>query len=791
MAAVVVALWASRVPAANLGIIHGTVTDADRTPLSEVKVSLLARGDRLVDEHLTDAAGHFDFEQIPFGEYRLEVAAPDGRRAARLVRVASGEILTVEVALPPALGEEIVVTAPPRKAPPPPKTSSSASHVDREDINNLPRGDTASVNELLATQPGFVYDALGNLFARGNHANIQYQIDGVPLPESVSGLFGGFLAAKGIENMEVITGGLNAEYGERLASVVNLNTRRPSEEGEGEAEITYGAFQTVQPSLFYGRQFGSLGFIAGGSFKRTDRALDPQAISPILHDNGDEERAFLRLTYDPNDRDHVSSLTNFSRNFYQIPIDPTLQPFDPSQPNGGRVPDQYGNPPAQYFPADTDSTETEWDFFQLVSYRHDFVNKSSLRISASYRHSYGFLFGDAEHALGPTQDPCTVDDAGNVTCVMTSDVRRQADSIGLDAEYLFRFGENNNLKLGGRITELIGVTDFTSYTRSDELMGVDPTQTVSGTDHAHATTGGVFAQDTATIGKLTVNGGIRFDFQHVSFVNAPEQATATGFGPRIGVGYAFTEDIVAHAFFGLLWMPPPVLNTPAAARILGVIPPDQTFPYDLRPEKDRYAEIGINARVLPQLSLKLTAWGKLATDQLDDIGVGSTNLLSPYNFRDGRAGGIEAGANAVLGRWLSAFGNVSFGTAQGRGIATATYLFPPEALANNDWQLLDHAQIWTANGGITVHDAHSQASLFANYGSGLRTGPQNNQHVPGHVRVDATLAHHFEGAPGKPTLSFDIINLFDAHYPYRIANGFNGSHWAPERSAYVRLTTNF
>ena len=42
-----------------------------------------------------------------------------------------------------------------------------------------------------------------------------------------------------------------------------------------------------------------------------------------------------------------------------------------------------------------------------------------------------------------------------------------------------------------------------------------------------------------------------------------------------------------------------------------------------------------------------------------------------------------------------------------------------------------------------------------------------------------------------PTLAFDIINLFDAHYPYRIANGFNGSHWAPERSVYLRLTTNF
>ena len=782
---------APRAVAANLGIVHGTVHEDDGKPVPNAKVSLFSRGERAIDEHLTGADGHFEFEQIPFGQYRLEVLAPDGRRDTRLVRVASGEVLTLEISLPALFGEEIVVTPPTPTAPAPPKTTSSSSHLDREEIRALPRGDSNTVNELLATQPGFVYDALGNLFARGNHANIQYQIDGVPLPDSVSGLFGGFLSPKFIENMELITGGLNAEYGERLATVVNLNSRRPTESGEGEAELTYGSFQTVSPSLLYGRQFGSLSLFGGASFRRTDRALDPPAISPILHDRGDEERAFLRLNYDVGDRDHFSSLTNFSRNFYQIPIDPTLKPFDPAQPNGGRTPDGFGNPPPPFFPADTNSTETEWDFFQLLSYRHDFINKSSIRISGSYRHTYAFLFGDAIHALGPTQDACTTDETGMTSCAMASDVRRRSDNVGFNAEYLLRIDENNVLKFGGRVTQLFGTTDFTSYTRSDSLRGVDPSQTVAGTDRARATTGGVFAQDSVTLGKLTINAGLRFDFQTVLFVNSPERTTATGIGPRIGVAYAFTENVVAHAFGGLLWMPPPVLDTPAAARILGVIPPGQAVQYDLRPEKDRYAEVGINARVIPQLALKLTVWGKLSTDQLDDIGIGNTNLLSPYNFRDGRAGGIEAGATAVVRRWLSAFGNVSFGTAQGRGIASAKYLFSPEDVANNSWQLLDHTQIWTANGGISVHDGPTQVSLLANYGSGLRTGPRNNQHVPDHVRVDVTLAHRFISVPGTPTLAFDIINLFDAHYPYRIANGFNASHWAPERSAYVRLTTNF
>src|SRR5712691_8454196 len=203
--------------AANLGIIEGTVLgDGDRR-IAGAKVQLLTRDGRPVDEHVTDPAGHFEFEQVPFGTYRIRAAGPDA--------------LVTE--------QEVVVQGRRPVAPPPAKVPSSVSSLDREQIQDLPRGDTQSVNEILATQPGFVYDAFGNLFARGNHANIQYQLDGVPLPDSVCGLFGGFLSPKLIDGMEVLTGGLGVEYGQRLAAVVNVNSRRPPDEGEGEVELLF------------------------------------------------------------------------------------------------------------------------------------------------------------------------------------------------------------------------------------------------------------------------------------------------------------------------------------------------------------------------------------------------------------------------------------------------------------------------------------------------------------------------------------------------------------------------
>src|SRR5262244_1043820 len=213
-----VAGWSAPTLAANLGIVHGSVHDEAGKPIPGTQVNLL-RGNQQLDSHPTDATGHFEFEQVPFGKYRVTFSAPDGRMDDREVLIASGDVLELDVTLP-TLEETVAVVAPKRVAPRPTTTTSSATQVQREDIQSRPRGDSASVNEILATQPGFVYDALGQIYVRGNHANVQYQIDGVPLPDSVSGLFGQFLSPKLVENMEILSGGLPAEYGQRLSAVV-------------------------------------------------------------------------------------------------------------------------------------------------------------------------------------------------------------------------------------------------------------------------------------------------------------------------------------------------------------------------------------------------------------------------------------------------------------------------------------------------------------------------------------------------------------------------------------------
>ncbi|HSP19009.1 MAG TPA: TonB-dependent receptor plug domain-containing protein, partial [Myxococcaceae bacterium] len=683
----------------------------------------------------------------------------------------------------PTLEETVTVVAPRREAPRPPTNPSSATQIQREDILSLPRGDSASVNEILALQPGFVFDSLGQLYVRGNHGNLQYQLDGVPLPESVSGLFGQFLSPKLVENIEVITGGLPAEYGQRLSGLVNLNSRRPPTEGEGQAELLYGSYATVTPSVFWGQKVGSVSYLTGGSFTWTNRGIDPSNPTSYVWDQSQQGRVFGKVDVDFNDRDHLTALIAYSHNQVQIPVDPTQVP-------GSTAEDAYGNPPAPYFPPNSRQTETENDLFGIVSYRHDFDATRSLRVAAVMRYSAASFFGDPAVVLGPSQEPCTPDVAD---CRGVSNLDRKATDLGLVADYLQRFGDQHTFKVGFTLNQLWGTSSYRTYTQLRTPTPPTPPpffeSAGQGTDSPTNTLGGAYAQDRWTLGKLTLTGGLRVDFQTVTLGGT--SSTQAGVSPRLGAAYAFTPDVVAHGFIGLLWVPPSVLDVTAGARLTDAVPPDQPIPYTLRAEQDTYAEVGIRARVIPAISLGLTLWGRVSNDQLDETEVGNTGITTPYNFSQGRAGGIEATIDAVITQKLTAFGNVSFGTAQGRGISSATYLFSQADLKNKAWQTLDHAQTWTGNAGLAYREGDTLVSALFAFASGLRTGAGNASHVPGWGRVDLTLSHDFRNLPLRPMLAIDVINLFDATYAYRLYNGFNGSHWAPGRSVYVRAAVYF
>lgn len=769
-------LWSAPASATVDTVIKGVVRDELLSPLADAQIVLHDSLGRAVRKARTDREGNFVFTGIPFGEYSVEATFPGRTEAHRHVQATSSEIIDVELYCVASSEKAVIVEE--RELPSPSRAAGSLQTISREQLKAMPAGEDRPITEVVTTQPGFVQDAFGNVYARGNHANIQYQIDGIPIPDSVGNLFAQALPVRLIDSLEILSGGMPAEFGNRLAAVVNISTRRGSTTPEGMMQLRYGSFQTVEASGYYGRSVGPVSFFAGGSYMQSQRMLDTPAVTPILHDDGRNGRAFLRLDIAASARDRIEIFANYAHNFFQIPIDPTTVPLDPRRPDLVRPVDEFGNESPPYVPRDTDATETEHELFAALSWVHSFGDgRGQLQVAPYYKMSLGELASDPANALGALADPGTI----------VSDVRRRADHAGGILNYSLSRG-NHVLKVGAQLNYLRGRTDFSQYFRDDssDAGGIDASKSGGGTDHTGALLLGVYVQDRWDYGRFGLHAGVRWDWQHVS-LSGNQSSDQLGLSPRLGLTFAFLKDLVAHSFFGVLFEPPAVLDIGNAARLLGVIPPTGVVPYDIQAETSVFGELGLSARIAKRLKLGATGWGRYAWNQLDNIAIGSTNLIANYNFERGRAVGVELTADFVFHDWLVAFANMSWLLAQGRGISSAKFLFSEEDLADTNWHTLDHAQSWTANVGLTLQYAGAVFTTLLNYGSGLRTGASNDQSVPQHVRVDASLQYSFDKLPLRPRIALDIVNLFDAHYAYRIANGFVGSSYAAPRSAFIRL----
>jgi hypothetical protein len=90
-------------------------------------------------------------------------------------------------------------------------TSYAISH---DDIQSLPQGVNQPVEKVLLEAPGVSQDsaASGLLHVRNDHANVQFRINGVMLPDGVTG-FGSILETDLIGTISLVTGALPAERG--------------------------------------------------------------------------------------------------------------------------------------------------------------------------------------------------------------------------------------------------------------------------------------------------------------------------------------------------------------------------------------------------------------------------------------------------------------------------------------------------------------------------------------------------------------------------------------------------
>jgi outer membrane receptor for ferrienterochelin and colicin len=812
------------------GAISGSITDAQGIAIPNVVVQVKNPAGSVVKQVEADPTGNYTVFPLTLGDYSVTVQQGGFAPYSASVHVASGSTTSVDIQLqPPVQGKEMVLKVEAKRHQVQTSTATSSKEISSEEIKELPQGDNISLPHLLAsTNPGIVQGPFGQTFIRGNHANIQYQIDGVQLPDSETNTFGDQFTPRNIDHMEVITGGVPAEYGNRLAAVINIVTKSGPETPSGEAEVNYGSYNTFQPWAIYGgsNEKGDLHYFFSAQYTNTDRGLDtPQPQNDggtcgfscgnqsaggteAVHDSSNGNNEFFKIDWLP-DNDNKFSVIGFNNyTYYELPnypsnFLPTDQLFQPT------FTDTLGNAnPNAYFwsPYYTNDNQADTDTYAELVWKHSFTDHSFFQQAAYYKYSNIRVNSDPTNDLLMATYVPGVSGTASSASLFES---RHVNNVGLKGDFTDRINDRNLLKAGYQLQDSIASGALNVETASNDGTPTGSTSTISGyngnfptytptfsstADNSTATglTESVYAQNDFTITKqLVLNVGLRFDAIQYYFRHTPSgdvTSTDNQIEPRIGLNYFVGQYTKLHAFYGRLFQPAPLEDLRDTFVGLNLGNPLEF--YDIKAEKDNYYEGGIAQQIGTHV-VNLNGYYKSATDMLDDTGLLNTSIAAAYNYQTGYAYGVELSEQGQLASNWSDYANYSYEIAKGQGASGGLFAVPQSQLPTPGVDyFLDHVQIHTANAGVVYSKDRIRWATQGLFGSGLRTGPNNSVSMPSHFTMDTSVGYDFHGDSWltKTKVSFDMLNIFNNGYPITFANGYNGAHYAPGREYFVHLT---
>ena len=219
------------------GAIEGIVSDANGSPLPGVSIEVRSSSLQGTRTSVTDAGGRFRFPVLNPGVYTVGAAlAGFGRVEKTNVRVGLGATAVVHATMSPSVKGEVVVTG---EAPVVDTTTTTAgTNYRAEVIDRLPVG--RNYADVVKLQPGVQTDSgetqgrsLALSIYGSTSAENLYLIDGVNTTNVIKGFQGKAINAEFVEEVEVKTGGYQAEYGRNTGGVVNVITKQGGNELHG------------------------------------------------------------------------------------------------------------------------------------------------------------------------------------------------------------------------------------------------------------------------------------------------------------------------------------------------------------------------------------------------------------------------------------------------------------------------------------------------------------------------------------------------------------------------------
>jgi Carboxypeptidase regulatory-like domain len=653
LATLAILLWALPMLAqTSSGELRVRVTDPSGHPV-RTQVELVSEANQYRSTFTTDAQGGVDARRLPYGIYQVQIQAPSFAPFSEPVAIRSALPVdrTIRLKVAP-VSQSVTVRASETLIDP--YRAGSVNEMGLQTIQNrLTSIPGRSIQDLVNSEPGWLYEGNAVLHPRGSEYQTQFVVDRIPLTDNRSPGFGLEIEADHIQSMSIYTAGIPAEYGLKMGGVVEVNTLKNEDPGfHGRLTLLGGSYATggVETQDQYTGGGNTVGVSASGDM--TDHYLNP-VVPQNYTNNGTTGNFSLSYERQFTPQDHLTMIARRELARYAIPNE-LVQQSGAYLPNADNDTGCPPVPPSQepddcvFVPGGQLQTSDNFETMGSVSYQHIFSGTAMAELRGMARdHALDFYSNPASWPLIATQHNDFKEIYFNGSVSM--DRRNQEWKAGFesDAKFLnenFRYLMPDCADLADpRCPITLGILDAGATSFAFTATRPDLEQSA-------------YVQDGVQLSNWSIDAGLRWDHYQL-LVNQ------NAVSPRVAISRYFPlVGAKVHASYDRIFQTPSfeniLLSSSPDAQALDTTVPIVQLP--VKPSHGSYYELGATKALFRKVSLDTNMFRRDENNYADDSQVLSTGISFPIAFEKAVLYGAEGKLEVEQWGRFSGFASYSY-----------------------------------------------------------------------------------------------------------------------------------
>lgn len=580
----------------NTGEIRFHITDPAGLGV-KATVTIVSEANQYRRSLATNELGNLTVQRLPFGAYRVEIEQPGFADWSQTIQVLSSIPAESQIQLKVAsVRESLTVSA--QNTLVNPDQAGAINQIGSDTIEHrLGSIPGRSLQDLVNSQPGWLYEGNAVLHPRGSEYQTQFVVDGIPLTDNRSPSFGPEIEADDLESVSIYTAGFPAEYGRKMGGVVELNTLEDVQPGlHGEVVLSGGSFDTAGA---FGRAQYTLGknvFSASASGDMTSHYLNP-VVPQNYTNNGTIGDFSVGYERDLTTKDRIRLIVRHEFSRYLLPNEQVQQAAGQIQ--------------------NADNFET----MGVVSYQHTFSSNAVADFRGMVRDNSNDYYSNPESV------PILLSQHN----WFREGYFRGTGTINR-GHHEWKFGvESDNLFLNENFAYFIPAFYLPVYFDPGTLPNFQFAANRPDLEQS------AFVQDQIRYGNWTANIGLRWDhYQLILNRHAVD--------PRIAISRYFpSADLIVHVSYDRVFQTPSFENLllSSSAAVLH-INPISNLQYPVEPSEGNYYEIGFSKAFFNNVKFDGNYFRRDVSNYADDDQIQNTTISFPIAFHNAIIYGAEA-----------------------------------------------------------------------------------------------------------------------------------------------------